>query len=176
MNRREAKKRIESLRRELERHNYKYYVLDEPEMSDAEYDALFRRLEKIEEEFPELVRPVSPTQRVGAEPSKEYGSVTHTIPLLSLQNAMDEGGLKEFDASIKRFLDSEDEIDYVAEPKLDGLAVELVYEKGVFVSGSTRGDGVTGEDITPNLRSVKSIPLRLRKGEINIPSLLEVRG
>lgn len=176
MNKKEAEKRIESLRRELEGHNYKYYVLDEPEISDAEYDVLFRQLEKIEEEYPELVTPESPTQRVGAEPSKEFGSVTHTIPLLSLQNAMDEDGLKEFDASIKRFLDSEDEIEYVAEPKLDGLAVELVYENGVFVSGSTRGDGVTGEDITPNLRTVKSIPLRLREGKIKIPPLLEVRG
>ena len=176
MNKKEAEKRIESLRRELEGHNYKYYVLDEPEISDAEYDVLFRQLEKIEEEYPELVTPESPTQRVGAEPSKEFGSVTHTIPLLSLQNAMDEDGLKEFDASIKRFLDSEDEIEYVAEPKLDGLAVELVYENGVFVSGSTRGDGVTGEDITPNLRTVKSIPLRLREGKIKIPPLLEIRG
>lgn len=176
MNKKEAKKKIEDLTRVLEGHNYKYYVLDDPEMSDAEYDVLFRRLEKIEEEYPELVTPESPTQRVGAEPSKEFSSVTHTFPLLSLQNAMDEGGLKEFDASIKRFLGSEDEIEYVAEPKLDGLAVELVYENGVFISGSTRGDGVTGEDITPNLRSVKSIPLRLRKGKIKIPPLLEVRG
>ena len=174
MNKKEAEKRISSLRTKLEGHNYKYYVLDEPTLSDAEYDSLFRQLEEFETEYPGLIRPDSPTQRVGAEPSKEFVSVAHTIPLLSLANAMNESELREFDVSVKKILESEEEVEYVAEPKLDGLAVELVYEKGKFVSGSTRGDGIVGEDITPNLKTIKSLPLRLR-GE-HVPSLLEVRG
>ena len=174
MNKKEAEKRINSLRSELENHNYKYYVLDEPTLLDAEYDKLFRLLEKLEADYPELISPDSPTQRVGAEPSKEFGNVTHTIPLLSLANAMNEKELREFDVGVKKILEVEGEVEYVGEPKLDGLAVELVYEKGIFVSGSTRGDGIVGENITPNLKTIKSLPLRLR-GE-DIPSLLEVRG
>ena len=174
MNKREAEKRISSLKSELESHNYKYYVLDEPSLSDVEYDRLFRQLEELEEGYPELITADSPTQRVGAEPSKEFGSVTHTIPLLSLANAMNEIELREFDVSVKKLLQLQGEVEYVAEPKLDGLAVELVYVKGKFVSGSTRGDGIVGEDITPSLKTIKSLPLRLR-GE-DIPSLLEVRG
>jgi len=176
LNKKEAKKSISSMRNELESHNYKYYVLDEPSLSDAEYDKLFRQLEELEAAYPELITPDSPTQRVGAEPSKEFGSVTHSIPLLSLANAMNEIELREFDVRVKKLLELEGEVEYVAEPKLDGLAVELVYEKGKFVSGSTRGDGIVGEDITQNLRTVKSIPLRLRDGKTKIPSLLEVRG
>ncbi|MCH8300112.1 MAG: NAD-dependent DNA ligase LigA [Candidatus Marinimicrobia bacterium] len=176
MDKKRAKKEIGELTKVLEGHNYKYYVLDEPTLSDAEYDRLFRQLEELEADHPELVIPESPTQRVGAEPSKEFGSVKHTIPLLSLANAMDENELRDFDVSVKKILEFEGEVEYAAEPKLDGLAVELVYENGKFVSGSTRGDGVTGEDITTNLRTVKSIPLRLRAGITKIPSLLEVRG
>ena len=176
MDKKRAKKEIGELTKVLEGHNYKYYVLDEPTLSDAEYDRLFRQLEELEADHPELVIPESPTQRVGAEPSKEFGSVKHTIPLLSLANAMDEKELRDFDVSVKKILEFEGEVEYAAEPKLDGLAVELVYENGKFVSGSTRGDGVTGEDITTNLRTVKSIPLRLRAGSTKIPSLLEVRG
>ncbi|TFB10450.1 NAD-dependent DNA ligase LigA [Candidatus Marinimicrobia bacterium MT.SAG.2] len=176
MDKKRAKKEIGELTKVLEGHNYKYYVLDEPTLSDAEYDRLFRQLEELEADHPELVIPESPTQRVGAEPSKEFGSVKHTIPLLSLANAMDENELRDFDVSVKKILEFEGEVEYAAEPKLDGLAVELVYENGKFVSGSTRGDGVTGEDITTNLRTVKSIPLRLRAGSTKIPSLLEVRG
>ena len=176
MNKKEAKKRISSLKAELERHNYVYYVLDDADVSDAEYDAMFRQLEELEAEYPKLITADSPTQRVGSEPSKKFGSITHTIPLLSLANAMNEKELRDFDVSVKKILEFEGEVKYVAEPKLDGLAVELVYEKGKFVSGSTRGDGVTGEDITPNLRTVKSIPLRLREGKTKMPSLLEVRG
>ena len=174
MNKKETEKQIISLRSELESHNYKYYVLDEPSLSDAEYDKLFRLLEKLEAGYPELVTLDSPTQRVGAEPSKEFGSVTHTIPLLSLANAMNEKELREFDVSVKKLLELDGEVEYVGEPKLDGLAVELIYEKGKFISGSTRGDGIVGENITPNLKTIKSLPLRLR-GE-DIPSLLEVRG
>ena len=176
MDKKRAKKEIGELTKVLEGHNYKYYVLDEPTLSDTEYDRLFRQLEELEADHPELVIPESPTQRVGAEPSKEFGSVKHTIPLLSLANAMDENELRDFDVSVKKILEFEGEVEYAAEPKLDGLAVELVYENGKFVSGSTRGDGVTGEDITTNLRTVKSIPLRLRAGITKIPSLLEVRG
>ena len=176
MDKKRAKKEIGELTKVLEGHNYKYYVLDEPTLSDAEYDRLFRQLEELEAEYPELVIPESPTQRVGAEPSKEFGRVKHTIPLLSLANAMDENELRDFDVSVKKLLEFEGEVEYAAEPKLDGLAVELVYENGRFVSGSTRGDGVMGEDITTNLRTVKSIPLRLRAGITKIPSLLEVRG
>jgi len=174
LNKKEAAIRINSLRSELESHNYKYYVLDEPSVSDTEYDKLFRQLEELEAAYPQLITPDSPTQRVGAEPSKEFGNVTHKIPLLSLANAMNEKELREFDASVKKILEIEGEVVYVGEPKLDGLAVELVYEKGRFISGSTRGDGIVGENITANLKTIKSLPLRLRGKDI--PSLLEVRG
>ena len=164
----------EALRNAINRHNRLYYVLDAPEISDAEYDGLMRRLQEIEEAHPELRTPDSPTQRVGAPPNEQFAPVRHTLPMLSLGNAMDEEEAVEFDARVKRFLGSDDTITYVAEPKLDGLSVELVYEEGVFVLGSTRGDGVTGEDITANLRTVKSIPLRLAGG--NVPARLEARG
>jgi len=177
LNKKEAEKRISSLRVELERHNYRYYVLDEPTLSDAEYDILFRQLEELEADYPKLITPDSPTQRVGVVPSKEFGSVTHSLPLLSLANAMNENELRDFDVSVKKLLEFEGEVEYVAEPKLDGLAVELVYEKGKFASGSTRGDGIIGEEITANLRTIKSLPLSLRQNKgSSVPSLLEVRG
>jgi len=162
------------LRAEIERHNRLYYVLDAPEISDAEYDALFRRLVEIEDAYPELCTPDSPTRRVGAAPSTRFAPVRHSLPMLSLGNAMDEKETVEFDARVKRFLGRDETVTYVAEPKYDGLSVELVYEKGVLVLGSTRGDGVTGEDVTSNLRTVRSIPLRLKDG--SIPDRLEVRG
>ena len=137
-------------------------------------DALFRRLQELEEAHPELRAPDSPTLRVGAAPSEEFAPVRHTVPMLSLGNAMHEAEAVEFDARVKRFLGSDRAVDYVAEPKLDGLGVELTYEDGVFVLGSTRGDGTTGEDVTANLRTVRSIPLRLT-GD-TVPSRLEVRG
>jgi DNA ligase (NAD+) len=164
----------QELRDAINRHNHLYYVLDAPEISDAEYDKLLRRLIEIEETHPELRTPDSPTQRVGAAPAEQFSPVRHTIPMLSLANAMDKEEAIEFGARVKRFLETDDEIGYVAEPKLDGLSVELVYEDGVLTVGSTRGDGVTGEDVTANLRTVKSIPLRL-VGE-RIPDRLEVRG
>jgi DNA ligase (NAD+) len=179
MTRSEAIKRIDYLRKEINRHNYLYYVLDSPEISDAEYDRLVRELEKLEGQFPDLITPDSPTQRVGAPPLEEFGTVRHTIPMLSLQNAFAEDEAVEFDAKVKRFLHTTKEIEYVAEPKIDGLAIELVYEDGLFKVGSTRGDGVTGEDVTQNLRTVKSIPLKLqyfKEGAKAIPSRLEVRG
>ncbi len=171
-----AKERIGELRREIERNNRLYYVLDQPEISDAEYDALFRELQELEAQFPELVTPDSPTQRVGGRPLEKFVQVAHRNPMLSLENAFGEGEMRDFDGRVKRFLGlpAGREIDYVCEPKMDGLAVELVYAEGEFSVGSTRGDGFTGEDVTQNLKTVKSIPLRL--ADPHPPRLLEVRG
>lgn len=189
MDKRSTIKQLEKLREELNYHNHRYYVMDNPVFSDAEYDVLFRKLEDLERKFPHLVTPDSPTQRVGARPLAEFGTVEHTVPMLSLNNAFEPEEVIEFDARTKRLINTDDQIEYVAEPKLDGLAVELVYEEGRFISGSTRGDGYTGEDITQNLRTVMSIPMRLfgndsvekgrRKGDgvpCPIPRRLEVRG
>jgi len=170
------KKRVEKLREEIEYHNYLYYILDQPEISDAQYDRLMRELEKLEEQYPELRSPNSPTQRVGAPPLEAFEIVRHTLPMLSLANAFDETEARDFDKRVKKFLGSSEDIAYVAEPKLDGLAVELVYERGQFVVGSTRGDGVNGENITQNLRTIKTIPLQLIRKEIPVPERLEVRG
>ncbi|HIE48068.1 TPA: NAD-dependent DNA ligase LigA, partial [Candidatus Bipolaricaulota bacterium] len=172
----EAREEVERLRREIEYHNYRYYVLNAPVISDAEYDELFRRLVKLEERFPELITPDSPTQRVGAPPLEEFGTVTHRLPLLSLDNAFDEGELRAFDERVKRMLglSARASVDYVCELKLDGLAVNLTYENGIFVRGATRGDGVTGEDVTPNLRTIRSIPLRMLVDDP--PAFIEVRG
>ena len=164
----------EHLRREIERHNHLYYVLDAPEISDVEYDVLLRRLIEIEETHPALRTPDSPTQRVGAAPSDQFAPVRHTLPMLSLANAMDEEEAVQFDARVKRFLGSDEMVTYAAEPKLDGLSVELVYENGILTLGSTRGDGVTGEDVTANLRTVRSIPLKLSGDKV--PVRIEVRG
>lgn len=170
------KKRVEKLREEIEYHNYRYYVLDQPEISDTQYDRLMKELEQLEEEYPELRSPNSPTQRVGAPPLEEFEIVRHTIPMLSLANAFDESEARDFDKRVKKFLAQSQDIVYVAEPKLDGLAVELIYEKGIFTVGSTRGDGVNGENITHNLRTIKTIPLQLIRREIHVPERLEVRG
>ncbi len=170
------KKRVEKLREEIEYHNYRYYVLDQPDISDAQYDRMMKELEKLEEEYPELRSPNSPTQRVGAPPLEAFEIVRHTLPMLSLANAFDENEARDFDKRVKKFLGSSEEIIYVAEPKLDGLAVELVYEGGHLMVGSTRGDGVNGENITQNLRTVKTIPLQLLRKEIPVPESLEVRG
>lgn len=170
------KKRVEKLREEIEYHNYRYYILDQPEISDAQYDRLMRELEKLEEQYPELRSPNSPTQRVGAPPLEAFEIVRHTIPMLSLANAFEEAEARDFDKRVKKFLGTSQDIEYVVEPKLDGLAVELVYEKGHFVVGSTRGDGINGENITQNLRTIKTIPLQLVRKEIPVPDRLEVRG
>jgi len=172
----EAQERAARLRGKIEYHNYRYYVLDDPETSDAAYDALMRELEGLEEVYPELRTPNSPTQRVGAPPLEEFGAVAHTIPMLSLANAMDQEAVIEFDQRIKRFLKTDEEIAYVAEPKLDGVAVELIYEGGEFAVGSTRGDGFTGEDVTHNVRTIKTVPLHLIEREGTPPQRLEVRG
>jgi len=171
----DPRREIERLRAEIERHNYLYHVLDRPEISDAEYDRLFRRLIELEEEHPELVTPDSPTQRVGAPPAEGFAPVPHAIPMLSLANAFDEDELRDFDRRVRELL-GVDSVRYVAEPKLDGLSVELVYRDGRFVRGSTRGDGRVGEDVTSNLRTIRSIPLRLRPADGTVPALLEVRG
>ncbi|MCC7202248.1 MAG: NAD-dependent DNA ligase LigA [Nitrospirae bacterium] len=178
MDKRDAETRINKLREEINYHNYLYYVLDSPEISDAEYDRFMRELADIERSFPELITPDSPTQRVGAAPLKEFKSVSHTIPMLSLSNTETEEETMEFDRRIRRFLNvPEDQmIEYVAETKLDGLAVEVVYEHGRFTVGSTRGDGFTGEDVTLNLRTIKTIPLNLIRKHGEAPSKLEVRG
>src|SRR3990172_11127895 len=162
-------KEIESLRKEINFHNYRYYVLDSPVISDAEYDKLMRRLEGIEAKHPELITPDSPTQRIGAKPLEEFGAITHTIPMLSLKNAFGSEEAREFDDRVKRLLTphpalsrkgrGKEVIEYVAEPKIDGLAIELVYEDGRFTAGSTRGDGYTGEDVTQNLKTIRSIPM-----------------
>lgn len=178
MEKREAQGCINKLREEINYHNYLYYVLDSPEISDAEYDRLMRELVELEHSHPELVAPDSPTQRVGAAPLKEFKSVSHTIPMLSLSNTETEEETVEFDRRIRRFLHvPEDQpIEYVAETKLDGLAVEVVYEHGRFAVGSTRGDGFTGEDVTSNLRTIKTMPLNLIRKHADVPDRLEVRG
>jgi len=169
-------KNIKSLRQQINDHNYRYYVLDDPVISDGEYDQLFRKLEQMEGQHPELIVPESPTQRIGVEPLEVFGTVTHRIPMMSLANAMSDEELNAFDERLKKALDVIADIEYVSEPKLDGLAVELIYENGTFVNGSTRGDGTSGEDITANLKTIKAIPLALRHDKRSIPRLLEVRG
>ena len=173
-----VKKLIEDLRKKIHYHNYRYYVLDEPEISDAEYDRLFHELEEFERAHPELVTPDSPTQRIGAKPLEEFGTYEHSIPMLSLKSVTDEEEVRDFDDRVRRLLGNEAAIEYVVEPKIDGLAMELVYENGVFTVGSTRGDGTTGENITQNLRTIKTIPLRIFSDDYGSTpvSLLEVRG
>ena len=174
--REEAKIEILRLREEVEKHNYHYHVLDSPKISDAEYDRLFRRLIDLEKAYPEFAAPDSPTQKVGSPHLDKFSTLRHTLPMLSLNNANDREEMKEFDEKIQRFLKISTPIQYVAEPKIDGVAVELVYENGQLTVGSTRGDGSNGEDITRNLKTIRSIPLTLRKGEKDIPRRLEVRG
>src|SRR5579872_3402546 len=172
-----ARAEADKLREQINRANHLYYVLDAPEISDAEYDVLMRRLEAIEAAHPELITPDSPTQRVGAAPSEKFAVVHHRKMMMSLANAMNAEEMVEFDKRIKRFLHSDGDIEYVAEVKLDGLSVELIYENGVLTTASTRGDGENGEDVTHNLRTIKSVPLRLQKPKHSkIPKLLEVRG
>src|SRR3990170_2556921 len=178
MDKKLAERRIHEIREQINYHNYLYYVLDSPEISDADYDRLLHELAGLEKAYPDLITPDSPTQRVGAPPLESFQPVTHTIPMLSLSNTEAEEETMEFDRRIKRFLHlPEDEtIEYVAEPKLDGLAIEVVYEGGRLEVGSTRGDGYTGEDVTLNLRTIRTIPLNLLKVHEAIPERSEVRG
>ena len=168
-------KRIAELRGILQDHNYRYYVMDDPTISDGEYDTLLRELQSLEKENPNLVTSDSPTQRVGSHPVSEFGTIKHQIPMLSLANAMNEAELVAFDERMQKGLDQES-VTYMAEPKLDGLGVELVYENGTFIHGSTRGDGFRGEDITHNLKTIRGIPLSLRTNDLPAPPLLEIRG
>ncbi|NGQ96560.1 NAD-dependent DNA ligase LigA [Brevibacillus sp. SYP-B805] len=170
MDRITAEKRIEALRTEIERHNRLYHVEDRPEITDQEYDQLMRELQDLENAFPDLVTPDSPTQRVGGEPLPFFEKVVHKTPMLSLGNAFGEEDLRDFDRRVRQVLGSQP-VRYVCELKIDGLAISLHYENGLFVRGATRGDGQTGEDITQNLRTIRSIPLRLTR-----PLTLEVRG
>jgi len=165
--------RAAKLREQIDHHNYRYYVLDDPEITDAEYDRLLRELEGIEHKYPDLVTPSSPTQRIGAEPLVEFAEVHHEVPMLSLSNAFSEEEVLAFDRRVRERSDRE-HIEYMAEPKLDGLAVSLLYEKGELVRGATRGDGATGEDVTQNVKTIRSIPLKLRGH--GFPGQLEVRG
>ncbi len=165
-----AKKRIQQLRDQIEHHNYLYYILDSPEISDAEYDRLMRELVALENQHPKLVTPGSPTQRVGATPLDEFSTVAHSVPMLSLSNAFNNDELNEW------FRQVAPADEFTVTPKLDGSAVELVYENGLFTSGSTRGDGYIGEDVTANLRTIRMLPLRLRKPPGRLPEHLEARG
>lgn len=175
MKREEAEARLKALRAEIEYHNYRYYVLDDPVIPDAEYDRLMRELIELEAAWPELITPDSPSQRVGAAPLKAFGEVQHTLPMLSLNNAFTEADVVAFDRRVREVLGRPQAlIEYAAEPKFDGLAVTLHYEQGHFVQGATRGDGYTGEDVTANLRTVRSIPLAVPDSQA--PTWLEVRG
>ena len=165
---------ITQLRQHINEHNHRYYVLDDPEIPDSEYDKLFSRLQRLEATYPQLVTGDSPTQRVGAIPLKAFGQVKHELAMLSLDNAFNEGDQLDFDRRVKERLKSSDEIEYACEPKLDGIAVSLLYENGVLIQAATRGDGTTGEDITQNIRTIDSVPLRLLGNDW--PQRLEVRG
>jgi DNA ligase (NAD+) len=168
----EIKKRIDELREQINYHNYRYYVLDSPEISDAEYDALMRELKQLEEQYPQFVTPDSPTQRVGAAPVEAFGVVEHPLPLLSLGNAFSKEELLAWHSRTVKLLGTSD-FDFVGELKVDGLAVALTYVDGLFTTGATRGDGFRGEDITQNLRTIRSIPLSVPK---DAPPRFEVRG
>ncbi|GMT47543.1 MAG: DNA ligase [bacterium] len=168
------KQEIERLVRELNYHCYRYYVLDSPVISDEEYDRLFLRLKELEEKY-DYILPDSPTQRVGAPPLDKFEKVKHTEPMLSLDNAFSHEEVREFDGRVKRFLGTDDEIKYTVEPKYDGLAIELTYRNGLLLRASTRGDGYVGEDVTQNIRTIKSVPLKIEEVE-KVPEEIDIRG
>ena len=167
-----SEKRVAELREKIEKANYEYHVLDQPTIADEAYDALMRELQSLEAAHPELVTPESPTQRVGAPASTRFAPVQHAAPMLSLSNAFDEGELRAFDQRVRKLL-GRDDVGYVCELKIDGLAINLTYVDGKFVQGATRGDGLVGEDVTGNLRTIRSIPLTLREP---IKGRIDVRG
>jgi len=166
--------KVNALRKTLRDHNYRYYVLSEPSVPDSEYDRLFRELRQLEADYPELASIDSPTQRVGAKPLSSFATVVHDIPMLSLDNVFNQDELAAFNNRVSQRVETTTEIEYVCEPKLDGVAISLRYEKGVLVTAATRGDGATGEDVTQNVRTIASVPLQLRGGDF--PDVLEVRG
>ena len=168
--------RVDELRSLLDRYNYEYYVLDQPSVSDAEYDSLMNELRRIESEHPELVSPESPTQRVGITPSSAFGTVRHETPMLSLGNVYSQEELAEWAERVFRLAGRRD-IQFVTEPKIDGSAVSILYRNGFYVRGATRGDGTIGEDVSANIRTVRNIPLRLRESvDDPVPDVLEARG
>ena len=169
------KTEIEELRKRINQHSYAYYVMDNPTVSDYEYDLLFRRLLELEEKYPQLITAQSPTQRIGAIPSNSFEKITHPTPMLSLGNAFSNNELILFDQRVKNILQI-DTVQYVVEHKIDGLAINLIYENGKLVKAATRGDGSIGEDVTANIRTIKAIPLELNAEEVEIPEFLEVRG
>jgi DNA ligase (NAD+) len=172
----EVEQRAAALRKEIEEHNRRYHELDDPTISDADYDDLVRELRSLEEEFPELITPVSPTQRVGSRPSTTFAPVVHRVAMMSLDNAMDEAELRAWGERLQRRLDDGDgpvEVRYVCEPKIDGLAISIRYEEGRFVQAATRGDGRTGEDVTANIATLREVPARLPEGA---PDVVEIRG
>jgi DNA ligase (NAD+) len=171
----DAGARAEELRGELGEHNYRYYVLDAPTVSDKEYDDLLVELRAIEEKFPDLVTPDSPTQRVGGQPREGFATVRHEVPMSSLLSIFDEADMRRFYDTCQDELGRPD-VPLVAEPKYDGLSLELVYDRGLLVSAATRGDGATGEDVTANARTIDEVPLRLREGAARAPEHLVVRG
>ncbi len=173
MSRSAVEKRIRRLREEISRHDHLYYVLDKPEIADAAYDKLRKELETLEGEYPDLVASDSPTQRVGAPPRDDLPNVRHVKPMLSLETVMNVADAREFDKRMRKGLGSDD-VTYTVEPKFDGLSVELLYEDGVLARGATRGDGTVGEDVTPNIRTIRTVPLRLRGGKA--PRLVAIRG
>ena len=173
MNEAEARARVTELRRQIAHHDHRYYALDDPEISDAAYDALMRELLALETDFPDLIAPDSPTQRVGGAPLAAFATLRHARPMLSLGNAFSEEDFVDFDRRVRERL-QQDEIAYVAETKLDGLAINLTYRHGLLESAATRGDGEVGEDVTENVRTISAVPLRLRTARP--PALLEVRG
>ena len=170
---RSADERAKTLRSEIAHHDVAYYVLDRPSIPDAEYDRLFRELQQLEAQYPQLLTPDSPTQRVGGVPLAEFGQVQHRVPMLSLNNAFSADEVVAFDRRCREGLGIA-EVEYAVEPKYDGLAITLIYQDGIFLQGATRGDGSTGDDVTRNLRTLRNIPLRLQGREI--PTRLEVRG
>ena len=170
----DVEQRLDELREQVDHHLHRYHVLDEPEISDAEYDRLFDELKALEEEHPDLITPDSPTQRVGAPPSERFQKVQHLTPMGSLEKVTDDASLFKWADDVRKRLDSDEPVAYVIEPKIDGLAVNLTYEDGRLVRGATRGDGVQGEDVTVNLRTIPSVPLKMRAD--GLPAVAEVRG
>lgn len=172
-----GRERADQLKRDLHRYNHRYYILDDPEISDAQYDRMMQELLQLEQTWPQLSTPDSPTRRVGSPPLDRFETVRHSLAMLSLDNAFNDDDIIEFDGRIKRFLSADDPVSYTAEPKLDGIAVELVYREGVLETASTRGDGIQGEVITANVKTIRSVPMVLQKPDkAPIPSLLEARG
>ncbi|HKI48324.1 MAG TPA: NAD-dependent DNA ligase LigA, partial [Desulfobacteria bacterium] len=173
-----VREEIDELRKKIEYHNQRYYVMDDPEISDADYDKLFQQLLNLEKEHPELVSPDSPTLKVGGSPKTGFSQVTHRSPMLSLENCFDPQQIFDFDKRVRKFLKNDTPVNYTVEPKIDGLAVELIYEKGALSVASTRGDGRVGEDVTRNIKTILNVPLMLksRKLSLPIPELLGVRG